>query len=112
MGAFIIKFDTRRGPRYLEYSTVCDAPITYGMTLTAFKKHYLKQYGATSQSDMEGRLARTEATGTSSRIHASVADVIKMNRAGKDATRLTVDQIIDYYVIRQGKGAWPTGTKH
>ena len=111
MPSYILKLSSPRGPRYLEYSTICDAPITYGMTLAAFKQHYKREYGASSMRDLEDRLLRVEATGSSSRIHDNLYDTIRCNRAGKGETNLTLEQLVDYYVVRQGKGKWPVGTK-
>lgn len=111
MGNFILRFDTKEGPRYLEYSTICDAPVTYGMTLAEFKKHYLREYGRTSERDFGERIKRVDAKGTSSHHHSSVADTIRNNRAGKDETRVTVEQLVDYYVVKRGRGAQPVGKK-
>ena len=107
MPAYIIKL----ADRYLEYSTICDAPITVGMTRDEFRAYYVEKYGTSSERDMDGRLERTDAKGTSSRIHNSVADVICYNRAGKNETRLTLDQIVDFYVTRRGEGPEPVGEK-
>lgn len=49
MPIYIIKFDTPDGPRYLDYSTICDAPITYGMTLDEYKKYYVIRCGEGEQ---------------------------------------------------------------
>jgi hypothetical protein len=111
MGVFILKLDTPSGPRYLDYSTVIDAPITYGVTLRKFKTYYRKEHGLAGMKELETRLARVEEKGTSSLIHDSIADVIEHNRAGKDGTRLTLEQFTDFYAVRCGKGLEPVGTK-
>jgi RNase P/RNase MRP subunit POP5 len=111
MGNFIIKFDTPDGPRYLEYSTIIDAPVTFGMTLDEFKQHYLEEYGRVGMNDLDGRLERVEQTGSSSYIHKNRAATIRNNRAGRGGTCLTEKQIVDYYVTRQGKGKQPTGPR-
>ena len=109
MPSYILRFDTKDGPRYLEYSSVCDAPVTIGMTLAEFKEYYVREYGRASIADMELRLKRVDARGTSSLIHSSVARTIVCNRAGKGETRLTVEQLVDFYVVRRGEGEQPTG---
>lgn len=109
MPTYIIKLDTPVGPRYLDYSTVCDAPITYGMTLDEFKTYYRDEYGRAGAKDLDDRLSRVEAKGTSSHIHANLAALLRSNRAGRGETCLTIEQIVDYYAVRRGKGAQPVG---
>ena len=111
MPTYIIKFDTADGPRYLDYSTICDAPITVGMTLDEYKAYYREEYGRKGVDNLDDRLRRADAKGTSSHIHSSVAAVIRFNRAGKDETRLTIEQLVDFYVTRRGEGEEPTGSK-
>jgi hypothetical protein len=110
MPNYIIRFDTPRGARYLEYSTIVDAPVTTGMTRDEFERHYVEQYGLTSVHDMRRRLAVVDKKGTSSMLHATVVETISYNRAGKDESRLTVSQLVDYYVTRQCEGEQPVGT--
>ncbi len=95
---------------YLEWSTVVDAPVTYGMTLEEFKEYYQQEYGADGMRNLLDRLLRVEAKGTSSQLDDSVESVVSCNRAGKDETSLTVEQIIDFYCVRQGEGDRPVGT--
>lgn len=108
MPHYIVKLDTENGPRYLEWSTVVDAPVTYGMTLEAFTKYWHKEYGAGAGADQLGRRLRSvEAKGTDSFINASAEDLLANNRAGAGDTCLSKDQIIEYYCNR--RGARPKG---
>ena len=73
---YIIKLSTPRGDRYLEWSTIVDAPVTYGMPLDEFTAYYRDQYGAEGMRALPERMARVEAKGTSDRISRDVADTV------------------------------------
>jgi hypothetical protein len=109
MPTFILKCESKRGPRYLEYSTIVDAPITLGMTRKQLDAYYRRKNGDVGMVDLEQRMVRVDAKGTSSRMHNSFEDTIKCNRAGKGETRLTVEQFVEYYINKQGRGEQPTG---
>jgi len=79
---------------YFEWSTVVDAPVTPGMTLPEFEAYYRDEYGRSGFPLLAERLARVEATGTSSLIHRSVDEVIEHNRAGRDERCATREQIV------------------
>jgi hypothetical protein len=93
----IIKLSEDNRDWYLEYSTVVDAPILYGMSLEEFKQYYQEEYGRSSMDELEKRLARVEEKGTSSMMHSSLEDTIDYNRAGKNETCLTKEQMIEHY---------------
>jgi hypothetical protein len=112
MPHFIIKLDTKLGPRYLEWSTIVDAPVTYGVTLDEFQTYWRKEYGESRNDSLATRLRDVESKGTDCRSDQSVDETIKYNRAGADETRLTKAQIIDYYCVRRGKGERPRGTNN
>ena len=103
MGKFIVKLPCDGTDYYLEWSTVVDAPTTYGMTLEEFKAYYLGEYGRANMGDLTERLERCDDNGVSSRIHKSRAEVISCNRAGENETELTLEQIIDKYVRNRPK---------
>ena len=83
MGQFIVKVTAPDGPRYLEWSTIVDAPVTYGMTLAEFRRHYRREYGASGMRELPERLA-----------------FVENNRAGAGETCLTLAQIVDHYCVR------------
>jgi len=78
MPAYICKLDGL----YFEWSTIVDAPRTYGMTLEEFTAYYQDEYGHSAMVDFDDRMLRVEAIGTSSRLHRDIADLIAWNRAG------------------------------
>lgn len=97
MPRIIIKLSEGKKSWYMEWCTMVDAPITYGCTKKQFAKYYEKQYGKQGMFDLEERLKRVEDRGTSSYLYKSVESTISNNRAGKNETRLTKQQIIDFY---------------
>lgn len=96
MGRFIIKLEDK----YLEWSTVVDAPVTFGMTLDEFKAYYKDEYGASGMHGLDERLKRVEEKGTSSMIDDSLDSVISHNRAGKNETHLSKKKLIEWYVVK------------
>jgi hypothetical protein len=110
MPHYIVKLDTKDGPRYLEWSTVVDAPVTYGMTLDDFTQYWRKEYGAAADRGdrLEARLRDVESKGTDSYSDASVDATIANNRAGAGETCLTKEQLVEYYCHRRGRH--PKGT--
>ncbi len=99
MGHFICRFDVDGEARYLEWSTSVDAPITHGMTREAFGEYYREQHGHIAMFDLEKRLARADAYGTSDLREPPepLAEFVKGNRAGANETELTLAELIDQY---------------
>lgn len=94
MARFIIKIEDK----YFEWSTVVDAPITYGLTREQFEDYYRGEYGAVGMEDLPNRLARADTIGTSSLMgYKSVEEAIAGNRAGPNETELTADEILVAY---------------
>lgn len=101
MGKYIVKLPCDGIDYYMEWSTVVDAPVTFGMTRKEFEEYYREEYGESGVRELPTRMDRADATGTSGRLHKSAEDAIRWNRAGKDETRLTLDQIVDHYIRRR-----------
>lgn len=97
MATYILKLSDDDKDYYLEWSTVVDAPTTYGMSRREFTAYYRRMYGESEMLDFEERMARVDRKGTSALIEESADDVIRGNRAGKDETRLTKQQIIEHF---------------
>lgn len=96
MARVIIKLINNQKEYYFEWSTVCDAPITYGMSLEELKEYYLFEYGKYHFKDLEERLKLVEKNGSSSRLY-SLKDLIDSNVAGENGEKLTIEQIIEIY---------------
>jgi hypothetical protein len=97
MPRYIVKLTEDDKSWYMEWSTVVDAPRTFGMSLEEFKEYYKEEYGRSSLQELEDRLKRVEERGTSCMLDKSAEDTISWNRAGKDETNLSIKQIIDFY---------------
>jgi hypothetical protein len=97
MGRYIIKIKDY----YLEWSTVVDAPITFGMTLDEFKGYYRDEYGKDAMRRLPGRLQRVEEKGISAHDLDGIESLGKFNRAGPDESTLTLDEIYQAYCLQE-----------
>ena len=93
MPCYIIKLRDK----YLEWSTIVDAPLTPGLTLEQLREHILSKYGLLRLKHLPSRLERVEKYGTSCLEGISVSDLIKGNRAGENEARLTEEEIYERY---------------
>jgi hypothetical protein len=89
MPSYIVKIDNF----YLEWSTVVDAPTTFGMSLDEFKEYYQEEYGKRAMSELSQRLERVEEQGVSSYLDNSLEDLVLCNRAGPKETELSLNRI-------------------
>lgn len=84
---------------YLEWSTIVDAPVTYGMALDDFRRYYRERYGTEGAARLPARLERVEATGCSA-FNDSVDGLLATNRAGPDESKLNLEGVLDRYCRR------------
>jgi len=98
MGRFIVKLsDNEFNYYYLEWSTVSDAPVTWGMSIDTFKGYYQAEYGDSGMSDLPSRLARVNENG-----HSSFGNFdTDYNRAGYKESCLTQAEIIEWYCVKK-----------
>jgi hypothetical protein len=101
VGKYIIKLPCDGRDYYLEWSTIVDAPVTFGMSRDEFEEYYREEYGNSSMREFADRMRRVDEKGTSDRRDSCVEDTIGFNRAGKDETRLSVEQIVDHWIRRR-----------
>lgn len=103
MPRYICKIHDQGNDWYLEWEidleTGVHAPVTPGMTLDDFKRYYSNRYGPRRllPGELDKRLERVDAKGTSA-FDYTLDELIASNRAGKDGTRLTREQIVDWYI--------------
>lgn len=95
MGVYIIKIKDK----YLEWSTIVDAPVTYGMSLDEFKEYYRQRYGEFRIRGLGSRLELVEKKGSSDLEGMTVEDVIRFNRSGEDESCITMDEIYQKYCV-------------
>lgn len=97
MPRYILKLDEW----YFEWSTIVDAPVTYGMTLESFKEYYKFEYGAQGMIGLPARLERVEETGTSALPRQTADQLITFNRAGDKEENLSKDLILEKYILKE-----------
>lgn len=92
MGHYIVCLRDGDQTWWLEWSTVVDAPVMFGMSENAFRDYYIAKYGSI---DAE-RFERARSKGTSAR-YASLQSLIMGNHAGPDGSRLTHEELLTQY---------------
>lgn len=102
MGRYIVKLADRQHKTdyYMEWSTVVDAPVTWGMTLDNFKEYYIEEYGKSSVDELEKRLLRVEERGCSA-MFDDLDSLIQTNRAKEGGGKATKTYILDNYCRKQ-----------
>lgn len=94
--------------RFYEWSTIVDAPVTYGMTEPELRYYIKKEYGNTGLKELPKRLEQCRESGTSSQIRQTLDDVLLLNRAGPNERCLTADEIYAEYTYPKNLGPLPT----
>jgi hypothetical protein len=92
MPRYIIKLEDK----YMEWSTVVDAPITYLLTYEQLTEYIKDEYGSQGLNNLSDRMKRVEEHGSSSPYHTT-NQIIKHNRAGKNETHLSKKELIKQY---------------
>lgn len=96
MGRFIVKLHEH----YLEWSTITDSPVTFGMTLNDFVEYYKAEYGRHGQHDLEMRLECVEEHGSSAYENCYwLPNLFRGNRAGPNETELAEEEIYRAYCL-------------
>lgn len=103
MPRFIVKLTDKDKDYYLHWSTIVNAPISYGMPLDEFKEYYKEKYGQDCLYDLERSLNQVEKRGVNS-WEETPETLISGNRAGKDEKTLTMSQIIKHYCRERPPG--------
>lgn len=97
MPRFIVKLPDGDQDYYLEWSTIVDAPITYGLSLEEFKEYYVEEYGKSSEDKLNERLTRVEEKGVSAFNYKDADELIEFNKAGEDGADISKEEIIERY---------------
>lgn len=100
MGRYILKItdEVNQQDYYLEWSTIVDAPVTYGMPLDEFAKYYKMEYGDKGMSGFAERMQRVEEKGCSGYYpDDKLEEFFECNRAGDHETQLDKEGILDKY---------------
>lgn len=100
MPQYIMKLHDDKSEKdfYLIWSTIVDAPITYGMSLDEFKDYYKEEYGENGMQVLTERLKRVEETGISAHPpFNNLKEYFGYNRAGENETVLDKEGIIEKF---------------
>ncbi len=98
MGRYLIRVECPE-ERFLEWSTIVDAPVTGAMTESDLREYIRLWQGLDGLRDLDQRLKRCREKGTSALDGSTLAGVIACNRAGPNETNLTLEEIIERYCI-------------
>ena len=88
MGRYIIKIDDL----YFEWSTIVDAPVTWGMTENELVEHIRFRYGQEGIDELPKRLSRVQQNGTSA-YGLTLDELIVGNRSGDNETPLSKEEL-------------------
>lgn len=93
-----LKEDGQTVQRFLEYSTISDAPVSKAMMFDEFRAHYLDKYGTNSKLEFNERIERAVESGSSA-WGENFESTILTNRAGDNEGNLTLDQFVKKFFI-------------
>lgn len=83
---------------FLEWSTIVDGFVTYGMPIEQFREYYQYTYGVTGlKSFEEVLLPRVELNGNSSLMYKNNDWIEQFNHCGEDDKQLTMEEILENY---------------
>lgn len=102
MGRFICKIPYEGEDYYLIWSSIVDAPVTFGMKLEEFTDFMREEEGQRyMKTEHSHRMERVDRFGTSIYRGESVEDLIILNRCGPQEQCLTLEDIIKKYIVRR-----------
>lgn len=104
MSRFIVKHTMDGTDLFQVWSTIVDAPITGVGDLADLRAYWREEYGRQGIEDLERRMEAPNG-----RAFSTIDDAVTCNRAGKDGTRLTKQQVVDYYFVARGLDDPPLG---
>lgn len=101
------KYIVKLGGKYMEWSTIVDAPVSWGMTKDEFRNYYREEYGNNGLERLDERMARVEENGCSAQSpRLTASECVRSNRAGPGESKLTEEQIISVYCEKQPIDGW------
>lgn len=103
MGDSVIRHKIGTKDVYLVWSPISNAPATYGLSKRQLYRFWRSEHGKGGLAELDRRFASGELR--------TLKEKIPTNRAGRDETQLTEEQIVDYYLVRKGRGKFPTGAE-
>ncbi len=90
--------------KYVEWSSIVDAPVTYILTRDHMLAHLDAEYGRSSFDENRRCLDRADKNGTSIQgMEYSVEDLVSSNRAGKNGDNITLPEILEMYDLKNAE---------
>ena len=109
---FLVRFTDGKSECFMEWSTISDGPNTPPMSESEIRDFVKAEYGRKGAETIDARIARCRHRGHSLKgdeSRGSLECALCCNRAGKDETRMTIAQMVDFYLHRGGNGEPPEG---
>lgn len=94
MPKFIVKLAE---DKFVEWSTIVDAPVTYILSKEGMIEYLDAEYGRASKENNVVRVDRADKTGTSSMMGDDLESIVSGNRAGPKETEISLAEIIEQY---------------
>ena len=88
------KYLVKLGTKYVEWSTIVDAPVSHPMTRNEMAAYLLTKYGTDGEREIEPRLVRCDTKGTSSFYEPDAETAVSCNRAGPGEAELTFAELV------------------
>jgi hypothetical protein len=95
MGAGVIRVDDNGEERFLVWSSVVDAPLSFACTEAQFIEYWVEREQRRAREEAERMIARAREPGR------DLSDVVVANRAGPKEVALTEDEILEFFVRRK-----------
>lgn len=99
MGCYIMKLTHGSQEYYLEWSSITDSPVTFGVSLEDFRVLYNDTSDYGRRGELDWRLERVNRYGTSAFDGTTPVQLIQGNRAGPDEQCLSMEEIIQAYCL-------------
>ena len=99
MSHFIMKLDVDDAEQFLIWSTIVDAPVSYGMNEAELTEWCRHEYGdkEIDSGSHQKRVDRCRKNGTSSMLGNTAEGLIEINHAGPKGAKLSREEFIDVY---------------
>lgn len=85
---------------FVEWSSICDAPVTYCMTKEKFKEYLKEEYGNSRLALLLERLEKIDL-GQACGQYDDLAGVLSYNRAGDNEKKIGLEKIIEKYTEKK-----------
>ena len=85
--------------RFLEWSSIIDAPICFGMDAVAFRDWCVAKYGTEGAWNLQRRMDDAVTYGSSAK--QSLKEIVWHNRAGPGEGQMTVEDVIRFYFVER-----------